>query len=242
MLYCYYGSDSRQARKKARETARALLVKKPDAAFRELHDESFNREAFDEAALGGQGLFSLRALILLDGVLSSSDEETAAYVLDRLTALASSENIFILAEGVLPAVTLKKVKKHATKCVEYVVKEKKEVPAFNIFSLADAFARRDKRALWTGLMRARRAGLAPDEITGTLAWQARTILVSRKLSEAAAARSGVKAFPYQKARRVATCFTEAEMTALSSELISVYHAARRGDDPFASLELFALSL
>jgi len=242
MLYCYYGADAFCAKKKAREMARTLLAKRPDAAFRELDSESFNRASFDEMVSGAQGLFSSRALMLLDGTLSA-DDDIAKHILSRLQEMGGSENIFILAEGSLPASIVKKVEKHAEKCAVYLRDEKKEVPQWNIFSLADALARRDRQALWTGLLRARRAGVSPEEIAGTLAWQARTILISQKLSESDAARAGVKGFPYKKARRAGANFNAGEAEALSSRLVELYHAARRGEGDFAvALELFALTL
>jgi hypothetical protein len=67
------------------------------------------------------------------------------------------------------------------------------------------------------------------------------MLLAKKCKNAEEA--GMKSFPFDKARGYARNYKDGELEKMSSELVSMYHEAHRGNtDFFVSLEKFILSL
>src|SRR5690606_36178374 len=102
----------------------------------------------------------------------SLQSEFLADVMGNLSILADSANTFVLIEDALLAPEKKKLQKHAATCEEY---KRAAAERFNTFALADYLLKKDKRQLWVGLQEANRAGLAAEEIIGTLWWQLKSL-------------------------------------------------------------------
>lgn len=144
-----------------------------------------------------------------------------SYILDDyLDALAGSDNaIVVLAPKLLAARAKKLVAKVK---IEYKFDLPPRADATRGFNsgLANALASRAPDKLWLEIVRALRAGDAPEMLHGLLHWKARDLL-----------EKGGRAWPAPEARK------------LSFDLISlIMDSRRKGLDLSQSLERFALAI
>jgi len=229
MLYIYYGSD----RIKALGAAEKIIAKVKADEIIFFDEATVNAEAILSLA-EQQGLFGGTKLIKLDGVLENSAEKER--ILKNLEVLKKSPSLFIFLEDSLKADTVKEFKKFAEKIEEFKLLKKKE--DFNIFALGDAFGMRDKKSFWVLFRRAIEAGKNAEEISGTLFWQIKSMLIVQ-------AGDGGTLSPYVagKAKRYLNNFKKDELRDFASNLLKKYHEAHRGrGDLETALERFALSL
>jgi len=237
MLYLFCGSDSTKARTKAFEWIAAARKKEPNLAYVRLAREELSATALEDA-VSSSGLFVRRLLVLIDDPFSSvhtaeledvrrptSDvgrltSHTSGIVEERLDALAASDNaIVILAPGLAPA-TAKKIVAKATKAYEFNTPARREAARGFNATLVNALAARDRERFWLEIIRALRAGDAPEMLHGLLHWKARDLI--------------------QKGGRV---WGPREARTLSLDLIKLLQDSRRsGLDLPRALERFALSL
>lgn len=185
---------------------------------------------------GGSSLFGGATLYLLDTPSTRKDfyEDTVK----NLNLLAESNNKFIIIESGLLAAEKKRFAKYAEEMEEF-----KSGPSdrFNVFSLADALARKDKKSLWLLFHEARLNQIAPEEIVGTLWWQLKTLRLAEVTNSAAEA--GLKDFPYRKAKGSLSKFKQGEITAVSRSLLKLQHESRLGKrDLDIALERWVLDL
>lgn len=216
MLYLFHGSDVNKVRAKAFSWVAAARAKAPDAYYVRLEAEEISLEQIQEA-LGMQGLFFSKTLVLLDDPFSLSDAgEVVMGLLDELAA--SSNPVAVLAPKLLAA-RVKKFEAAGAKLFEVNAVEKKAARGFNT-GLVNALAARDGAALWKEIQKARREGDVPEMIHGLLHWKARDLM-----------QKGGRGWTPESART------------LSRELIELVSDARSGGLPLdLSLERFALSL
>ncbi len=216
MIYLFHGSDTGKTRSKAFAWVAAARMKAPEAPYIRLDADSITEDSLG-SALSSQGLFFSRSLIILDDPLS--DASTASVVFDLLPTLESSEHVVAIIAPKLTAAHLKKLEPKAAKVFEQTLTEKKVARGFNS-SLVNALAARDRIALWKEILKAMRAGDAPEMVHGLLHWKARDLM--------------------QKGSRA---WTQEETRALSRSLIELVSDARSGSLPLEmALERFALSL
>jgi len=243
MLYFLYGTDSDKAREKAAALVASLQKKKPNAAVFKMDDENFEPAKLEEF-IGGQGLFENRYIVLLSRVFEN--EEVKEIVLGKLKEIADSENIFIVREGALTKAEVEKAQKFASKTQEFKFNLKqgggaKSHQDFNIFSLTDAFGRRDRKTLWVLYQKALLANVFPEEVHGILFWQIKAIAVAAESETSEEAEQ--KPFVFGKSKRMAANFASGEIGRLSSALVSIFHSARSGGpDLEIGLEKFILTI
>jgi DNA polymerase III delta subunit len=240
MIYLLYGSDTEKSRSKLHGLVESLLKKKPDASHLKITDETYTDAQLEEL-ITSMGLFATKSIIEVDNVFRN--KEAKATVLEKLKEIKESENIFVFLEGLLTKAELAKFEKNAEKVQEFSANEpevqvKKD---FNIFSLTDALGRKDKKNLWVLYTKAKMKDVSDEEIHGILFWQIKAIL--QALSGKSAKETGLNPFVYQKSLGFARNFSEGELQKTSSELISIYHNARRGITDFSlGLEKFILEM
>ena len=168
---------------------------------------------FDYA--GSVSLFGDAVIVVIENLIK---EEEIVFKEEELNILKESGTIFVFIEEKLLAEGIKKYKKYAT-IEDFSSPTTKKAPKINVFDLADAYARRDKIGTWILYRGAISAGSVPEEISGIIFWKIKTMLLS-----------GTK------------FFSKEELKNRSSELVSVYHRAHRGDTDFTiGLEQFILS-
>lgn len=237
MLYVFHGTDIKKVADKTGGLVAGLVAKRPDAQVFSFEGAFTETAALDEL-VEAQGLFVEKHVVVLKQPFETA--ESRDMVLERLERIATSQNIFVLAEGKLLAAQKKALEKHAAKIEEHARKDAK-VREFNVFALGDALGARDRRALWTGYIQARRSGLEPESISGTLHWAIKGMLAAS--NAASATESGQKPFVYNKFKRAAGNFTPTELTGLSHSLISLYHDARRSKHAIdTALERWTLNI
>ncbi|MBU4480046.1 hypothetical protein KKG48_01210 [Patescibacteria group bacterium] len=252
MLYLLYGTDFKKSREKLHSMVDSLLKKKPDAGFFKLDSSDFSESRLDEF-ISSQGLFEQKYIVQADGLLS--DKKSKDFVLDRLEEVSQSENIFFFIEENIDKPTLKKIEKVAQKVQEFNNNNLQsgsrkfgvsgewllDLGEFNIFNMADALGRKDKKELWFLYQKASRHNIPAEEIYGILLWQIRSILIVK--NSKTVDDSGLKPFVYNKSLRFAKNFKEGELEKISSQLISIYHDARRGILDFGiEMEKFILEI
>lgn len=137
---------------------------------------------------------------------------------DIAEELAASPHRFVFEEEKLLKRRSDALKKAGAKLEEAPVQKKTE--SFDIFSVANVFAARDRKKFWLSVTKALHAGAAPEAIAGMLHWKVRDLL----------AKGGGK-------------YTREELKGLSRELVALYHDSHRGAGPLELLlERFALTL
>lgn len=222
MLYVFSGSDAIATRARAH---RFLDTYEEKGMHVERLDAEMVTVELLRNRIGMQSLFvspGASEIVLLD--TPAERAEALEVVLLLASELAESPNIFVLLEGKLLAPLARELKKYATKYEEVAgspVDEK-----FNVFALADALARRDKKSLWVLFLRAQSTGLSSEEIIGTLFWQIKTMRLAVRTKSADEA--GLKPFVYTKAKRATEKFKAGEMDELSRSLLTLYHDAHFG--------------
>jgi DNA polymerase III delta subunit len=231
MLYLFYGTD----RTRARDAVSAHLEQHqpPNAALATIDGETYEAGVLEDA-LGATSLFGGEQWCIVD--TPSSEPEFQEAVRGALEAMGASENTFIVIEGSLLAADRKRYEKHAQQVQQFTA-EKSET--FNLFSLAEAYAARDKRRLWVLVQQARLSGVRPEEIIGMLWWQTKALRLAAATSSAEAA--GMKQFPYAKAKQAVRNFPPGELERSARALLTLYHEGHAGEtDIDTALEIWVL--
>ena len=219
MIYFYYGTDIKKTHLKSHELINSLLKKKPDASFFKINTENFNEVTLKEY-IGSQGLFSDKYIVLLDRLCEK--KEVKEQYIDLLKEISESENIFIVLEGKIDKATATKIEKKSEKTVKFdldeIIDKKSDS---NVFEIANAFGRRNKKEIWMLYRKYIDSGSAPEELHGILFWKAKTMLLAKDFYN----------------------WKEEELMNFIDKLITVYHEARRGNGELeTSLEALLLSI
>src|SRR3989338_3748959 len=210
MLFLYTGTD----RKKAYAAMEAALKKSTKKDSRTVRITDANAPADLTAAFGGGGMFGGSRVVVLNGVLAN--EEMRTVLLGSLARMRDSEEIFFVLEEKPDAATRKQIEKYAQHSERYDKPAEKK--SGDIFAIANALRRADKKALWVNYQRQLADNAAPEAIHGVLFWAAKDM--------------------FQKAR------TDAEKSRakyLLEELAELPHESRRrGVELEYALEMFVL--
>ncbi len=233
MLKVFCGNDTVKVRQEAFALVSDLEVKGVTAT---LIDSDSYTEGILNDAVGAASLFGGEELYVIDTPSSNKDFEEE--VKTNLEALSESGNTFVLIEDVLLAAPKKQYAKYADSLEEF---KGERADRFNVFTMADALSRKDKKTLWLLLQEAKADGLSEEEIIGTLWWQMKTLRLASMTKSAGEA--GMKDFPYNKAKRSLSTFKVGELEKISRNLLSVYHDGHAGErDIDLSLEEWVLTL
>lgn len=176
-------------------------------------EESFSENSLLEKATTND-LFGGVLFFVLEDFLSKKIDLSK----ESLVALSESRNVFIFKEDKILAGDKTKYSKYA-KILDCSTKTKSTQIKFNVFSICDAFARRDKIGAWILYNKAVMSGLSSEEISGALFWKIKMI-----------AETGSR------------FFTDEEIKNMSSSLVSLYHESHLGKKDFQiGLEQFILN-
>lgn len=230
MLYVFQGTDIGKGRDKAGALVTSLRTKRPDATFVPIDADNWSASLVEEH-IGGQGLFSNKYIVFLDRVTENriAKEE----LVDLVPAMKDSANIFIVLEAKVLVDLKKTFDKYAEKVLVCDEKDTnknsskaKKTEEFNIFALADAVGARDPLKSWMIYRQAVDGGLEPENIIGTLFWQAKSMVLSRNSTNAVEA--GLSPFVFSKSRRYASNYSEGELSEFLKQLTVIYHDGHRG--------------
>ncbi len=204
MIYLYHGTDIQKIIKKSHELIDSLKKKKPDASFFKIDSEHFSIAMLDEY-IGGQGLFSNKYIVLLDRL--SENKEIKEEFISKIKEISESENIFIIIEGKLDKATLSKIEKKAEKVVAFEIEEKNKIKKDNnVFAIADAIGKKDKKTAWIMYREAIDRGEVVEALHGMVFWKIKTLILSGGNS----------------------VWSKSDLLKVLDELITIYHEARRG--------------
>ena len=215
MLHIYFGPDTSAARNRAI----SIASDSPNPINRIEVETYIPQQIMD--AVHSVSLFGGMTTYIID--MPSTDEVMNSEVLQCLPDMAESNDFFIVIEGTLLATPKKKWLAIAQVAEEFT---KTAVARLDVFRMAEAISLRDKKTLWILLCEAKQAGLASEEIIGTLWWQLKTLRIAAVTKSAEEA--GMKDYPYNKAKRALRNFKAGELEELSSSLLSVYHDGHGG--------------
>jgi len=185
---------------------------------------SFSGGVFDlsefEKYLSDSDLFGEKYAVVMRGVLSGSGEEILARYCG---AMVTSDNEFFLIEEKMLKESQLEIEKAGGNILREKVGEVKKVDSFNIFSLTDALLERDKKKLWVLYTKALRSGKTPEEISGTLFWQLKTLLTVFN-----GGGKTLSPFVRTKTTRGLAKYNSTEIEKFSFDLVKTYHESRRG--------------
>ncbi|MFH0803942.1 MAG: hypothetical protein V1877_02405 [Candidatus Tagabacteria bacterium] len=117
----------------------------------------------------------------------------------------------------------------------------------NIFHIADAVAEKDRSRAWLLFQKALLSGIDPEEIFWKITWQIKNLLLVKKLSLSSEKKiiEATNLHPYvvKKTLSASRNYSEEELAGYSSELIDLYHKARRGLADFdVGIEKFLIKI
>ncbi len=232
MLYVYSGGDVVKTRRDA--FAFVSNAEEKGAQVRIVLSEQYV-PGIVRGVSQSASLFGGTECVVFDTL--SENEEALTELEECAEVLGASPHTVVVIDAKLPASVAKALKAEAKEWFETKLEERAR---FNVFDMADALAKRDKKTLWVLLARARAAGLAPEEIIGTLFWQLKSIRLTKVTKSASEA--DMKDFPYNKAKTAAKAFTDQDLARLSESLITVYHEGHLGTDIDLALEKWVLTV
>ena len=179
-----------------------------------LENEDLDKENLLSYA-SSRSLFGEKSIILIDNFFKTKLDLNKK----ELEEIVNSQNIFIFLEDKLLAVDFNKFKKIAT-VEDFIVKEKLLKGKSDInFSIADSFAKRAKFETWLLYKNAMSAGVLPEEISGTLFWKIKTMILT-----------------------TSRYFSKEELKIISSKLVKLHHDSHLGKKDFViGLEQFILT-
>ncbi len=168
-----------------------------------------------QVALQGGGMFGGARIVVLENV--TQHEEMSVALFDSLESLRDSSESFVLYEEKVDASTRKRIEKYAETSVRYDSAKKERDN--QMFELANALQRGDKKKLWVGYMRELSKGTAPEALHGILFWAAKQQYLKSS--------GGAK----QQAEKLIIALTELP-----------HESRRKGVDMEYALERFVLSI
>lgn len=211
MLYIFTGTDRNKARaamqKEIAHVAKgAEIVRITDA----------HTPADFSASLQGGGMFGGARVVVFENVLAH--DGMGPLFFDALPQLSESNDPFFLFEEKVDAAGRKRVEKYAKTTAHFdTIKRARDN---QVFDLAYALQRGDKKNLWVGYLREIAKGSAPEMVHGILFWAAKQHFLKTREGTVAHARA----------------------EKLLTQLVELPHEARRGGfDMEYALEHFVLS-
>ncbi len=238
MFYLFCGSDRDKVKFKADKLLQSLLLKKPDVSLFRLDDENWQQDVFEEL-IAGQTLFEKKYIVFGYGVLKNKEAED--FIVQSVEDISASANIFIFAEGEIESEILDILLTKTDKTLILDSKKIKSKEIFNIFSLADTFGLRDRRALWLIFTKAQMAGVGGEEIF----WQFYRQIKNMILVSQSKDLSTLKMHPFvvKKTSQSLKNFSPDELRSLLAVLVDIYFKTRRGlIDIDIALEQFILEI
>lgn len=244
MIILIYGNDELRSRDKYRAFSASLLAKNPKASLFKLTNENFTSQALEELTKG-QGLFYQKFIVGCDNLFSSvkGNEEVLGEAKDWLSLMTRSDNVFILLENNTDEKVLVELENLASRAQKFEKKvgELSKHGAFNIFSITDAFAAKNKNRAWALYQEALMHGISAEEILWKLIWSTNNLLLVKNTRDASKLK--MKPYPLTKAKTAAKTFSNEELKKISASFLDLYHTTYLGTDEFEfGLEKILLSV
>jgi DNA polymerase III delta subunit len=234
MLYLLFGNDTNRSHQ---ELDRLVSKQKKGdslSVFR-VDEESFSESFFNEL-IKTENLFTDRNLIV--GKRLFTDDRIAGFLMARIAALSSSQNIFIFWETGLKPRYFRRLEKHAAYLREFSLGPTKERHRTADFYIADLVALRKKQQAWLAYQRELNKGALADDIFWKIWWQMRSLLAVKK-----GEGDYLHPFVLKKSKRAASLFEQSELEACLRDLVNLYHQHRQAlADLAVGVEKFLLRI
>lgn len=236
MLYVFYGND---IEKRTKSLERFLDKIKKDGFIVNLLDSNLD-EGFLASSIDSVNLFGEKTAFVLRHTID--EESESSFVLDNISKMSKSDNLFIIVETDIKKSVLKDFESEKAE-IEFFKTDKKDKERPAIFSLTDSFGNKDKKNAWIIFRKMRDDSISPDEIIPMLFWSIKNALLVYKQNQNNLSKDSTKLAPfvYGKASNMAKKFTDLELSSFLESLNDMYHNARSGKrDLDKDLELFIL--
>lgn len=216
MLYLFSGTSE-----KRKETIRKL-AETHSLTLQHIYNNDIQGSDFFDVVSVQTGLFGDKELYVFHNLCRDIDLKKI------LNICAESENIFVFSEDTLTKKITDIFSNYEGEIKDFGKETEKVKSSFNIFSLADALGKRDKKNLWILFQQAREQA-SPEEIHGVLFWQIKNLaLVSSESSN-----PGMKSFLYTKNCSFAKNFSQQEIRYFSELFMRMFHER----DTYATLDI-----
>jgi len=203
MIASLFGTNADLRRKKYDALIASFQKRDPGSQIFRFDAHEWNEARFIEIARS-QSFFEAAYTIVVYGVLSS--KELRENLLDMREEIASVGHQIIFIDDTLDKPALRWLESLGAQIIS-CESPKQQKNGIDPFALGSAVVSRNKKVAWVCLHEALRAGAAPEELYGPLAWKVKDAL-SKKVT------------PRE--------FSRDELTELSRGLVSIYHEAHRG--------------
>lgn len=227
MIYFFYGENQPEKKKALAELLESQGFESSNLPF-VIGNDNWSESALEEHALNS-GLFAAKNAIVLENIFVNKDAKD--FILEKISVLKDSGNVFIFLELKAPKEILSLFKKEAESVVSFEPEHTGAVGReFNIFSLTDAFGKRDRKEAWIIFQKALSAEVAAEEIQGILFWQIKSMILSKdkKADDMTIKETGLNPFVFKKSAAYSKNFNSEELKNLSSNIVLLYHDAHRG--------------
>lgn len=139
------------------------------------------------------------------------------------------------------------LEKYALNSVKESFSRRPEAEKVNIFHLTDAIALKDRSRAWFLFQKAMLSGSDIEEIFWKIVWQIKNLLIVKKLQplpeKKIVEKTHLHPYVVKKTASATRLYTEEELARYSSELVNLYHNARRGRTDFETgIEKFLIKL
>lgn len=222
MIIFLHGNDFHKKQKKIVATILALQKKRPKTQFFLVNEESFNKRTLEDLIFGS-GLFDEKHIVVLNNTFRNKEAEE--YLMENLEELVNSSHVFLFSEDGVKKDILEKISAKAY-LTEDISTHKINRTEFNLFSLTDAFGRRDKYLVWKLFNESLLSGKSPENIFNILFWSIksmRSASISSSFKDA-----GMKPFPYNKSKKHSQNYKPDELEEISLRLLISLQKDRRG--------------
>jgi hypothetical protein len=234
MLISIVGNDFSKKQKKTREVIAGLKIKRPDAFFSHMDSLDLDENKFEESLSTIGGLFEEKSIYWFSNIFR--DIKLKNIFLEKLPEFQSSENAFVFSEDSVTPTELKTLEKHSFATHTFIIPKKD----FDIFTISNAVQAKNKKLLWIEYHKALSSGLAVEQIYANIFYALKTITLAEKFSES---DSGLKSFPYKKAKSSLSVWKKSEASSKLFSLVSIYNQSRLSGLPLPeALEKYILEL
>ena len=214
MIYLFYG-DRLKARDAVLKFVDICKKKRENAEYIRILKDGTNKPTNE--LLLSQGLFEKKHIVLLDEMFDQKD-----YTVDFLkntSKYARSEHMFIVFEPSIKQTDVKKLEKAGAIIKEF--KGREVVESTQSFKFVETFLSGQKGKSFAMLHKLLKDGEDPDSLRNVLIWQIKNMNLIKMSSSQAA--SGIKPFPYKKAKELLNKYENPFM-----ELVNIERIVRNG--------------
>lgn len=198
------------------------LVDEYKVTSQHIYEDDLVDRSLNEIVVTQTGLFGDREIYVIHDVARDIDMKSL------LSGYAESDNIIVFSEATVTKKITEAFAKVSATVQDFGKEIEKKDEKMNIFSLADAFGKRDKKNLWL-LFRQALDQATPEEIHGILFWQIKNMMLVIDSKE----NPGLNPFVYKKNQGFVRTWNRNELAQYASAMLRMFHER----DMYRTLEI-----